>query len=96
MKKKTNVKTHVIVALICAILVVALTAISLYSDFPKKRTVIEFVDDAVIVKSNNGKKVTLIEEYQTYISAGEELSVGDKVIIRNGLFSDLSIHRVDK
>ncbi|MBR4057616.1 MAG: hypothetical protein IKK00_05715 [Oscillospiraceae bacterium] len=96
MKKKTTVKTHVIVALICAILVVALTAISLYSDFPKKRTVIEFVDDAVIVKSNNGKKVTLIEEYQTYISAGEELSVGDKVIIRNGLFSDLSIHRVDK
>lgn len=92
MKKKTKV----IVAVLCVLLVVALCAISLFADFPHKGTVIDFVDDAVVVKSDNGKKVTLIEEYQTYISAGEELSVGDKVIIRNGLFSDLSIHRVDK
>ena len=86
-------KIKVIIGMLWIILVVA---ISLFADFPQKGTVTEFVDDAVVIKSKDGKRVTLIEEYLTYIPAGEQLSVGDKVIIRDGLFDDLSIHRVDK
>ena len=86
-------KIKVIIGMLWIILVVA---ISLFADFPQKGTVTEFVDDAVVIKSKDGKRVTLIEEYLTYIPTGEQLSVGDKVIIRDGLFDDLSIHRVDK
>ncbi len=60
----------------------------------KTGTIIEFVDDAVIIASENGKRVTLIEEYHTYIPAGEKWSVGDKVIVIDGLFSGLTIHRL--
>lgn len=86
-------KIKVIIAVLWLILV---AAISLFADFPRKGTVTEFVDNAVVIKSDNGKRVTLIEEYLTYIPTGEQLSVGDKVIIKDGLFSALSIHRVDE
>jgi len=84
-------KTKVIIGVLWVIFV---AAISLFADLPKKGTVIDFVEDAVVIKSDDGKRVTLIEEYLTYIPTDEELSVGDKVVIRDGLFSDLSIHRV--
>ena len=82
-------------ALIGVLWFILVAAISLFADFPQRGTVADFVDDAVIIKSDDGKKVTLIEEYLTYVPTGEQLSVGDKVVIRDGLFSDLSIHRVD-
>ena len=84
-------KTKVIIGVLWVIIV---AAISLFADLPQKGTVIDFVEDAVVIKSDDGKRVTLIEEYLTYIPTDEELSVGDKVVIRDGLFSDLSIHRV--
>lgn len=86
-------KSQVIIAVFWVILI---AAISLFADFPQKGTVIDFVDDAVIIKSDDGKKVTLIEEYLTYIRTGEELSVGDEVIIRDGLFDDLTIYHIDE
>ena len=86
-------KIKVIIGVLWLILV---AAISFFADFPQKGTVIEFIDDAVVIKSDDGKRVTLIEEYLTYIPTGEQLSIGDKVIIKDGLFDDLSIHRVDK
>ena len=82
-------------ALIGVLWLILVAAISLFADFPQRGTVADFVDDAVIIKSDDGKKVTLIEEYLTYVPTGEQLSVGDKVVIRDGLFSDLSIHQVD-
>ena len=82
-------------ALIGVLWLILVAAISLFADFPQRGTVADFVDDAVIIKSDDGKKVTLIEEYLTYVPTGEPLSVGDKVVIRDGLFSDLSIHQVD-
>ena len=60
----------------------------------KKGTVTEFVGDAVIVASDDGKRVTLIEDYRAYISTDEQLSVGDKVRITDGLFGELTIHRL--
>lgn len=86
-------KIKVIIGVLWLILV---AAISLFADFPQKGTVTEFVDDGVVIKSDDGKRVTLIEEYLTYIPTGEQLSIGDRVIIKDGLFDDLSIHRVDK
>lgn len=86
-------KIKVIIGVFWLILV---AAISLFADFPQKGTVTEFVDDGVVIKSDDGKRVTLIEEYLTYIPTGEQLSIGDRVIIKDGLFDDLSIHRVDK
>ena len=86
-------RVKVIIGVLWLILVAAL---SLFADLPRKGTVIDFVDDAVVIKSDDGKRVTLIEEYLTRIPTGEPLSVGDKVIIRDGLFDDLSIHRADK
>ena len=86
-------KIKVIIGVLWLILV---AVISLFADFPQKGTVTAFVDDAVVIKSDDGKKVTLIEEYLTCIPIGEELSVGDKVVIRDGLFDDLSIHRLDE
>ena len=86
-------KIKVIIGVLWLILV---AAISLFADFPQKGTVTEFVDDGVVIKSDDGKRVALIEEYLTYIPTGEQLSIGDRVIIKDGLFDDLSIHRVDK
>ena len=81
-------KTKVIIA----VLLVAFVWISVGSS--EKGTIIEFVDDAVIIASDDGEKVTRIEDYRTYIPTGEQWSVGDKVKIRDGLFSKLSIHRL--
>lgn len=75
--------------------VILVAAISLFADLPRKGTVIDFVEDAVVIKSNDGKRVTLFEEYLTYIPTGEELSVGDTVIITDGLFDGLKIYRID-
>jgi len=86
-------KIKVIIGVLWLILV---AVISLFADFPQKGTVTEFVDDAVVIKSDDGKRVTLVEDYRTYIPEDEEWYVGDKVIIRDGLFSDLSLHRIDK
>ena len=85
-------RIKVLIGMLWLILV---AAVSLFADLPQRGTVIDFEEDAVIIKSNNGKKVTLIEEYLTYVPTGEPLSVGDKVIITDGLFDDLSIHRID-
>ena len=68
--------------------------ITYLTDFPRKGTIIEFVNDAVIIASENGKRVTLIEEYHTYVPEGEQWSVGDKVIVIDGLFSGMTIHRL--
>jgi len=86
-------KIKVVIGVLWVILVVA---ISLFADLPQKGTVTEFVDDAVVIKSDDGKRVTLIEEYLTYIPTGEELSVGDKVKITDGLFSELRIYRLEE
>ena len=89
MKKKTKV-------IIGVLWVILIAAISLFADFPRKGTVIDFVDDAVVIKSDDGKRVTLVEDYRTYIPEDEEWCVGDKIIIRDGLFSGLSLHRIDE
>ncbi|MBQ6897299.1 MAG: hypothetical protein IJN69_08865 [Oscillospiraceae bacterium] len=73
-----------------------IATISLFADFPRKGTVIDFVDDAVVIKSDDGKRVTLVEDYRTYIPEDEEWYVGDKIIIRDELFSGLSLHRIDE
>ncbi len=77
---------------VCWLVLVA--AVSLFADLPKKGTVTEFVNDAVVIKSDDGKRVTLVEDYLSYVATGEELAIGDKVVIRDGLFDDLSIHPV--
>ena len=79
---------------VCWLVFVA--AVSLFADLPKKGTVTEFVNDAVVIKSDDGKRVTLVEDYLSYVATGEELAIGDKVVIRDGLFDDLSIHPVRK
>lgn len=76
-----------------------LTGLILYiviKGLPEKGTITEFAGDAVIIKSDDGKKITLIENYRDYISPEEQLSIGDTVKIRDGLFSDLSIHRLEE
>ena len=80
-------------AIIAGILA-GLVLMAVFKGLPEKGTIIKFVDDAVIVASENGKKVTLVEDYRTYIPTGEQWSVGDKVKIRDGLFSELSIRRL--
>ena len=77
---------------VCWLILVA--AVSLFADLPKKGTVTEFVNDAVVIKSDDGKRVTLVEDYLSYVATGEELAIGDKVVIRDRLFHDLSIHPV--
>ncbi len=79
---------------VCWLVFVA--AVSLFADLPKKGTVTEFVNDAVVIRSDDGKRVTLVEDYLSYVATGEELAIGDKVVIRDGLFDDLSIHPVRK
>ena len=86
-------KIKVTIGILWLILVAAIT---IFADFPRRGTVTGFVDDAVVIKSDDGKRVTLIEEYLTYTPTGKPLSVGDKVIIKDGLFDDLSIHRAGK
>ena len=86
-----SMKTKVSIAVLWLVFVFIITHLT---DFPRKGTIIEFVNDAVIIASENGKRVTLIEEYHTYIPAGEQWSVGDKVIVIDGLFSELTIHRL--
>ena len=89
MKKRTKV-------IIGVLWVILIATISLFADFPRKGTVIDFVDDAVVIKSDDGKRVTLVEDYRTYIPEDEEWCVVDKIIIRDGLFSGLSLHRIDE
>ena len=60
----------------------------------EKGTITEFVDNAVIIASDDGKKVTLVEDYLAYIPTGEQWSVGDRVKIRDGLFGELRIYRL--
>lgn len=79
--------------LIAALLVMFLL-ISVFIGPSEKGTIIEFVDDAVIIASEDGKKATRIEDYLTYIPTGETWAVGDTVKIRDGLFSKLRIHRL--
>lgn len=80
---------------IIAVILVAFVLISAFGGSSEKGTIIEFVDDAVIIASEDGKKVTRFEDYRTYIPTGEQWSVGDKVKIRNGgIFNGLSIHRL--
>ena len=76
------------------VLLAMFVLLSVFIGSSKKGTIIEFVDDAVIIASEDGKKVTRIEDYLTYIPTGEQWSVGDKVKIRDGLFSKLRIHRL--
>ena len=75
-------------------LLVMLILVSVFIGSSEKGTIIEFVDDAAIIASEDGKKVMRIEDYLTYIPTGEQWSVGDKVKIRDGLFSELRIHRL--
>lgn len=79
---------------IIAAIITGLVLYIVLKGLPEKGTVTEFVGDAVIIKSDDGRKVTLIENYRDYISADEQLSVGDTVRVRDGLFSELSIHRL--
>ena len=75
-------------------LLVMFVLVSVFIGPSEKGTIIEFVDDTVVIASEDGKKVTRIEDYLTYIPTGEQWSLGDKVIIRDGLFSKLRIHRL--
>ncbi|MBE6894801.1 MAG: hypothetical protein E7483_04315 [Ruminococcaceae bacterium] len=56
------------------IIAAILTGLILYivlKGLPEKGRITEFVGDAVIIKSDDGKKVTLVENYRTYISEDE-------------------------
>ena len=75
-------------------LLVMFVLVSVFIGPSEKGTIIEFVDDAVVIASEDGKKVTRIEDYLTYIPTGEQWSVGDTIKIRDGLFSKLRIHRL--
>ena len=75
-------------------LLVMFVLVSVFIGPSEKGTIMEFVDDAVVITSEDGKKVTRIEDYLTYIPTGEQWSVGDTVKIRDGLFSKLRIHRL--
>lgn len=75
-------------------LLVMFVLVSVFIGPSEKGTIMEFVDDAVVIISEDGKKVTRIEDYLTYIPTGEQWSVGDTVKIRDGLFSKLRIHRL--
>ncbi|MBE6894740.1 MAG: hypothetical protein E7483_04010 [Ruminococcaceae bacterium] len=86
MSKKT--KTKIAAVLTGLVLYIVLKGL------PEKGTVAAFVGDAVIIKSDDGKKVTLIENYRYYITPDEQLAVGDTVKVRDGLFSELSIYRL--
>lgn len=86
MRKKTKV--------IIAVLLVVFVLIGVFAGSSEKGMIVEFIDDAVIIASKDGKKVTRYEEYHSYIPTGEQLSVGDKVVIRGGLFRELSIQRL--
>ena len=60
-----------------------------------KGSIIEFKDNAVIVASEDGKKVVRVEEYRTYVPADEEWAVGDRVAIRSSTpFRKMSLHRL--
>lgn len=76
------------------VLLAMFVLLSVFIGSSEKGTIIEFVDDAVIIALEDGKKVTRIEDCLTYIPTGEQWSVGDKVEIRDGLFSKLRIHRL--
>ena len=75
-------------------LLVMFALVSVFIGPSEKGTIMEFVDDAVVIASEDGKTVTRIEDYLTYIPTGEQWSVGDTVKIRDGLFSKLRIHRL--
>lgn len=87
MKKKTQI-------MIAALWLTFVLIIYVLAGSSQKGTVTDFVDDAVIIASADGKRVTLIEDYHNYISVGEQLSIGDKVKIRDGLFGELTIRRL--
>ena len=91
MRKKT--KAIIGVLWVALVLFICILAGSFRAE---KGTIRKFVDNAVIIASDDGKSVTLIEDYHTYIPDGEQWLVGDRVKIRDGLFSELRIYRLEK
>lgn len=76
-------------------LLVAFVLVCAASGSTEIGTIIEFVDDAVIVAMEDGKSVIRIEDYHTYIPTGEQWLLNDKVQIKNSrILNKLSIHRL--
>ena len=77
---------------ICVLLGMVLIIASLGRS--ERGTITEFVDNAVIVTSDDGKKVIRIENYHSYVSTGEQWSIEDKVEIKSGIFTGFSVRRL--
>ena len=77
---------------ICVLLGMVLIIASLGRS--ERGTITEFVDNAVIVTSDDGKKVIRIENYHSYVPTGEQWSIEDKVEIKSGIFTGFSVRRL--
>ena len=90
MKKKTMS--------IIAGIIFGLLLLTIFGNIPEKGTIKDFVDDAVIVALDGGKKVVGINDYHTYISDDDEFVIGDRVKIKRALCNDtriLGIYHLD-
>ena len=90
MKKKT-------ISIIAGI-IVGLLLLTIFENIPENGTIKDFVDDAVIVAIDGGKKLVFINGYRTYISDDDEFVIGDRVKIKRAFFNDtriLGIYHLD-
>ncbi len=90
MKKKT-------ISIIAGI-IFGLLLLTIFGNISEKGTIKDFVDDAVIVAIDGGKKVVGINDYRTYISDDDEFVIGDRVIIKRAFFNHekvLGIYHLD-
>ena len=66
MKKKT-------ISIIAGI-IFGLLLLTIFGNIPENGTIKDFVDDAVIVAIDGGKKLVCINDYRTYISDDDEFN----------------------
>lgn len=77
-----------------AVFLAALVLLTLFGYRAQKATVLECTADAVIAALDDGKTVVQVENYRTYLPAGEALTPRDRIAIRCSFFNDLDIRSI--